>query len=529
MKKIIKALIVVMMLTMVVMAFTGCLDQIIPKEDPCKDGHTMEAFAEEPATCTEDGLSAGVVCTVCGYEERTRFTIPAKGHKMADATCTDPSTCTVCGHTEGEALGHSLVLKNGQMSTCTEVGYTAHKACERCDYTEGKEEVAIDPNAHTLVDVEALDPTCTEAGYTAHKACECGYTEGKEDLDIIPHNFSVEVEALEPTTCVDGHTAHKKCEVCGTPDDSYKVVSAPHSFNDESYFYYPAPTCTEGGYLAGTCTECGYSFYLEELAPLGHTYVYGICSVCEAQDPEYVDYYLVGWINGADYGCEADHANLGEYKFVDGKLTVTFAQDSYVFVKTGNLEGKSVKWYLFQSYTTGKEGTLYENKSEKMFIPGNVEVVFTLTVNEDGSLTLVADYHVQTALSNAVLDLTTKDNRTYYDAADKQVWEANGIKLTNTKGENTNNIPDKAPFQVNSKGSLIIEGKGIKTIVIVASNTTYGTYFNNILTAVENPNFTYVKNGNTFTITLNEVVDIFQIDNLAKATAFKTITINPEA
>lgn len=131
------------------------------------------------------------------------------------------------------------------------------------------------------------------------------------------------------------------------------------------------------------------------------------------------------------------------------------------------------------------------------------------------------------ALENAVLDLTTKDNRTFYDAADKQVWEQNGIKLTNTKGESTSNVPDKAPFQVNSKGSIIIEGKGIKTIVILVSNTTYGTYFNKILSAVENPNFTYVKNSNTFTITLNEAADIFQLDNIPQATAFKTITINP--
>ena len=152
---------------MVVMAFTGCLDQIMPKEDPCKDGHTMEAFAEEPATCTEDGLSAGVVCTVCGYAERTRFTIPAKGHKMADATCTDPSTCTVCGYTEGEALGHSLVLASGKLSTCTEVGYTAHQACERCDYTEGKEEVEKLPHSYT-VDVEGKAPTCLP-GYEAYK------------------------------------------------------------------------------------------------------------------------------------------------------------------------------------------------------------------------------------------------------------------------------------------------------------------------------------------------------------------------
>lgn len=130
-------------------------------------------------------------------------------------------------------------------------------------------------------------------------------------------------------------------------------------------------------------------------------------------------------------------------------------------------------------------------------------------------------------LSNAVLDLTTKDNRTFYDAADKQVWEANGIKLTNTKGEGTSNVQDKAPFAAWAKGYIIIEGKGMKTIKVVCSTTTLGTFFSRCLKAVENPNFTYVKSGTTFTITLNEEADIFQIDNLAKATAFKSITINP--
>lgn len=138
---------------------------------------------------------------------------------------------------------------------------------------------------------------------------------------------------------------------------------------------------------AQLCTICGEIL----VDAFGHEYVKGICS-CGAKDPEYVDYYLVGWINGKDYGCEADHANLGEYKFVDGKLTVKFAQDSYVFVKTGNLNGESVKWYLFESYVDTNQGNLYENKPEKMKIPGNVEVNFTLTVNEDGSLTL--SYHI---------------------------------------------------------------------------------------------------------------------------------------
>ena len=59
-------------------------------------------------------------------------------------------------------------------------------------------------------------------------------------------------------------------------------------------------------------------------------------------DPAAADYYLVGYINGANYGWEEDGANLGQYKFADGKLTATFTSDSYVFVKTGD----NANWYL---------------------------------------------------------------------------------------------------------------------------------------------------------------------------------------
>ena len=106
-----------------------------------------------------------------------------------------------------------------------------------------------------------------------------------------------------------------------------------------------------------------------------------------AEEATAPNYYLVGYINGADYGCEADYANLGEYKFVDGKLTATFTQDSYVFVKTD-----TNKWYLFNAYCTDTTGTLSENKSEKMFVPGGKELTFTLVVNEDGTLTLSYTY-----------------------------------------------------------------------------------------------------------------------------------------
>ena len=102
--------------------------------------------------------------------------------------------------------------------------------------------------------------------------------------------------------------------------------------------------------------------------------------------PTGADYYLIGYINGADYGDKDDYANLGDYKFVDGSLVATFEVNSYVAIKTGDLS----KWYFAEAYAGESPVTLEADKNfgEKLFVPGGVEVTFTLVENADGSLTL---------------------------------------------------------------------------------------------------------------------------------------------
>ena len=88
------------------------------------------------------------------------------------------------------------------------------------------------------------------------------------------------------------------------------------------------------------------------------------------------NYYLVGYLNNADY-------NGNDYKFEDGKLTATFNADSYVAVKDN-----AGTWYMFATYCQSNSGTLKAGNSEKMLVPGNTELTFTLTENSDGTLTL---------------------------------------------------------------------------------------------------------------------------------------------
>ena len=54
-------------------------------------------------------------------------------HVWVDADCTAPKTCSICGKTEGAALGHVEETISGKAATCTEDGLTDGKKCEDCD------------------------------------------------------------------------------------------------------------------------------------------------------------------------------------------------------------------------------------------------------------------------------------------------------------------------------------------------------------------------------------------------------------
>ena len=167
-------------------------------------------------------------------------------------------------------------------------------------------------------------------------------------------------------------------------DWSDTVVTAGEARRVEKRNVYQLKSASLGSHVwqDGVCTACG--------AVCDHNYANDVCTVCgmgKAQS----DYYLFGFINGADYACEGDYENMGIYKFVDGSLTVTFDSDSYVGVKSDD----NTKWYMtngWQGYETTtvtlQNTNILGSSADKLYVPGGVEVTFTLVVNEDDTLTL---------------------------------------------------------------------------------------------------------------------------------------------
>ena len=99
------------------------------------------------------------------------------------------------------------------------------------------------------------------------------------------------------------------------------------------------------------------------------------------------EYFLQGYINGQDY-------TGFDYKFdEDGKLTTTFTADTYVYVVNGDLSATYMTdGYLGFVDTAVMHDTskhqLTGEKWDKLLIPGGTEVTFTLTVNDDDTVTL---------------------------------------------------------------------------------------------------------------------------------------------
>ncbi len=111
------------------------------------------ANAGKAATCVEEGIKPYYTCYcddlfadnsgIVKFDSLADTVIPALGHDLADATCTEPKTCKRqdCEYTEGEALNHDIAS-----ATCTKDAY-----CKRgcTTFVPGEDQKAT---GHDVVD-----------------------------------------------------------------------------------------------------------------------------------------------------------------------------------------------------------------------------------------------------------------------------------------------------------------------------------------------------------------------------------------
>ena len=99
------------------------------------DGHTSETIPGKDATCTEDGLTEGEKCSVCGEVLKAQQGIHATGHKGGTATCAHKAKCETCGEEYGElnATNHeALTHVAAKGATTSAEGNIEYWYCSAC-------------------------------------------------------------------------------------------------------------------------------------------------------------------------------------------------------------------------------------------------------------------------------------------------------------------------------------------------------------------------------------------------------------
>lgn len=236
-------------------------------------GHDYTHAVTEP-TCTAVGYTTHS-CTRCDHIYRDTYT-DVKAHTPgAEATCTKPQLCEVCGKLLNDALGHDYVAAIVP-PTCTAKGYTTH-TCSRCSdsytdtpvdavgHTEGDAptcttdqfctvcgQVLAPKLGHNHLATVTLPPTCTEQGIMTHTCTRCtdSYTRS-----IAPNGHTPGPEA----TCIDAQL----CTVCNTR----LTDKLGHSYGSQLV----DPTCDERGYTLHECSRCGSAYIDTPVPAKGHT------------------------------------------------------------------------------------------------------------------------------------------------------------------------------------------------------------------------------------------------------------------
>ncbi len=258
--------------------------------------HTPVAGPSKAPTCTEDGYTAALSCSVCGKVMLASVVQPATGHtakepvkeNVVDATCTAKGSydlvtyCQNCDkvmateHVETDALGHlNDILLSEVKSTCTETGLTEGKKCSRCEQVTVPQ-VTIPSKGHKPAETVTGDraATCTEAGYTGDIQCTVCHeiTTKGQVIDALGHTEVID-EAKKPTCTETGLTEGSHCSVCG--DILVKQETVKENGHTEVTDESKAPTCTDTGLTEGShCSVCGDILVKQEVVKAtGHSLV----------------------------------------------------------------------------------------------------------------------------------------------------------------------------------------------------------------------------------------------------------------
>ena len=239
---------------------------------------TKEVIPGKEATCTEDGLTDGLHCTVCGTVFQKQEVIPAHHTEVAyekDPTCTESgisggTKCSICGEiikagTVVFPTGHNVTVVPGKSATCTENGYTESAYCSVCGHVHVASQIIL-AKGHNTIEVEGKKPTCTEMGYTASSYCDVCNEVFQKQEPIAPTGHTPEVMPGKDASVTEtGLTEGSRCSVCGEILVEQEVIAKLPQIN------VPVPKVEANGAIRGAKVDASKKQIFLDVNPDGFT------------------------------------------------------------------------------------------------------------------------------------------------------------------------------------------------------------------------------------------------------------------
>lgn len=234
---------------------TVCGEILLAQEVIPATGHTLQDVKGHAATCTEDGLTDGVICTVCNEMITKQEIIPSPGHQYEDGTC------TVCGTV---LQAPKLTLTNDAATGSIVIQWTADEGVDHYEVYRSDHEMGTYVLEGTVTAPEYTD-TKALAGETYYYYIIAVYKDIKSAGSNIVHGTA---DCAQPVVTAKVNTATGKTELM------WAAVEG-------AVRYEVAVSSTTSTYNATFITE-GSSFPHTAGNP-GETYLYKVTAL--AADP----------------------------------------------------------------------------------------------------------------------------------------------------------------------------------------------------------------------------------------------------
>ena len=287
-----------------------------------------------------------------------------------------------------------------------------------------------------------------------------------------------------------------------------------YSFSCNDKYLTSGPTGNKLS-LSDTLTDCG-KWELEETT--GGYYIRNVGAAYNGNHNQYLEYYS----GFTTYGFKAN-----QYYVFQLKDAVTPDQCTHEWEAATCTEPKTCKI----CYTTEGEALGHDWAAATCTEPKTCKVCSTTSGSalghnyEGGACTVCGAEDPNKGLTIVGITFDNTSKRTEISDT-KQVWQENGITVTNNKAASTSNVANYSnPVRFYQGSELIIEYPGMVKIEVTCNSTSYATALKNSIPA---NSATVTVSGKVVTITLPAAADSFKVARLGAQVRVNSITVYAE-